>query len=354
MVKKKWVLALIIIGLYSLGLLFPTTGALAAQEPAEDIIAVWEVDLPPEGGWTVGDPLPLRLRVIAPNDSQVIWPELPEQWEDFEIQSQTVEMPVLNVEDGTTTYILAVTAILWEPGGHEVPESKVQVQIPDGETQEVSPHPLTITIESVLPEVEDETIEKKDLKPQAELPRPPIWPWVLAGIVAAPLLYLAGRWLWQKLPRPKGKEEVADEGPVDLRPPEEIAYERLAEIAALDLPAKGEFKQHYSLVTECLKAYIEGIYEIPALDRTTYELTAQLRQIKLDQALKQLIRKLLEEADLVKFAKFEPGIPQAQEIIPQARSFIDATKPEHVPLDEKELPATPVIQPGQEDKSSQV
>ncbi|MBN2004683.1 MAG: hypothetical protein JXA21_15105 [Anaerolineae bacterium] len=293
-----------------------------------DVIALWESDVPPAGGWTVGDPVALRLRVVVPEGTQVTLPELPETWGDFEIQSQVAQPPV--TQDGKTTVILATTAVLWAPGNHETPPTVVKYQDAVGE-HAATATPLTVSIASVLAEATpgaDGQIEKRDLKPQATLPRPPLWPWLLGGTVLLLALYFAGRWLWERLPHRRGVETLPEEAPVDLRPPEEIAYAALDEIVSLDLPARGEFKEHYTRLTDCLRVYVEGVYGVPALDCTTYELVAALRAAKLKGEPLTALRELLSEADLVKFAKFAPSVAPAREAVARARSFVDDTRPE--------------------------
>jgi hypothetical protein len=221
--------------------------------------------------------------------------------------------------------------VLWSPGEHTTPPLTLSYQDARGDTQEVEVRPLTISIASVLAEVTPNAegqIEKQDLKPQAVLPRPPIWPWILAGLAALPLIYFGGRWLWQKLPRRTKATEPVEAEPIDDRFPEVIAYEKLDHIAALDLPAQSEFKQHYTLVTDCVRAYVEGVYNVPALDYTTYELLRKLRTYKLPGDAFAVMRDLSSEADLVKFAKFVPSMDAARETLAQARRFVDITKPE--------------------------
>jgi hypothetical protein len=176
-------------------------------------------------------------------------------------------------------------------------------------------------------------IEKRDLKPQASLPRPPAWPWVVLGLLGAALLFFVLRWLrshWRAKSRPE------DSPPVDDRFPEEIAYDKLARVAALDLPGQGEFKRHYTLVTGCLRTYIEGIYGIPASDRTTRELMAALRCAQADRQPLASLHDLLTQADLVKFAKLRPSVDQARATLTQASEFIDRTKPDRAPATEGE------------------
>lgn len=304
-----------------------------SQEP---VVAVWEIDPPPEGGWTVGDPIPLRLRATYSDDVKVTLPELPGQWGPFEVREQALLDPVLN-DNGAVTAVREVKVALWAPGEYETPPLEIHYQGVGGESQVAPVPPLSIAVASVLNE---DDLEKRDLKPQASLPRPPVWPWILAGVTVATLSFLAGRWLWQRLRRPQ-KEAAKFEIPVDDRPPEETAYEELDRIAALDLPAQDEFKRHYTLVADCVRVYLEGIYHVPAMDRTTSEVMAALRGVHIDGGSIPLLRILLEDADMVKFAKFRPALDQARQIVVRARHFVDVTKPERTPEDGKtEEPST--------------
>jgi len=313
-------------------LLLVPVGWSQAQEP---VVAVWETDTPPEGGWTAGDPIPLRLRATYTADFEVMLPELPEQWEPFEVQEQALSEPTVN-DDGTVTVIREATVTLWSPGEYETPPLKVRCKNAAGEIHETPVPPLSVTVASVLTE---DDLEKRDLKPQASLPRPPVWPWVLAGLLGAVLLFLAARWLLRRLRRRKAVGPESLEA-VDTRPPEVVAYEELDRIAALDLPAQGKFKHHYTLVTDCVRVYLEGICRVPAMDRTTGELLTALRHARVNGEPVALLRTLLEEADLVKFAKSRPTIERARDAVGQTRRFVDVTKPDHTATGESPEPTT--------------
>jgi hypothetical protein len=318
-------------------LLFPAVFSSQAQEP---VVAFWETDPPPEGSWTVGDPISLRLRVTYPADLQISLPEMPEQWGPFEVREQALLDPVVQ-DNGTIVAVREATVVLWAPGEHETPPFAVHYRDAGDELHEVFAPPLSITIASVLPESDGDQgdIEKHDLKPQATLPRPPVWPWLLLGILVAALLYYIAQRLLPRLRRRKEAELEAAE-PVDDRPPEIIAYEELDRITALNLPTQGEFKRHYTLVTDCVRTYIEGIYHVPAMDRTTGELMTSLRLLRSAQVTGEpisLLRSLLEESDLVKFAKFCPTIEQAHAAVIQAHHMVDITKPDRTLADDETL-----------------
>jgi len=301
-----------------------------AQEMNGSVTASWDTDAPPERGWTVGDPIPLRLRVTAPAGFDVTLPELPQQWGPLEVREQSLQGPVTN-EDGTITTVREATVALWSPGVYETPSLTVRYRDADGQLHEVDVSPLSITVASVLTEGDT---EKRDLKPQASLPRPPVWPWVLAGTLVTALLSFAARWLLRRF---QGHKVAASESvePVDTRPPEAIAYEELDRIAALDLPARGELKRHYTLVTDCVRTYLERVYSVPAMDRTTSELLTALRRARMDGEATTVLRALLEESDLVKFARFRPLVEQARAAVVQARRLVDMTKPDRAPTAEE-------------------
>ena len=200
-----------------------------------------------------------------------------------------------------------------------------------GQTQEVETDPIRITVTSVLTGMEGvtSTLDIRDLKPQAELPRD--WSWLLwAGLAGLAFALALSSLLWFLARRRKRVGAAVPTEVVDLRPPEEIAYEELDRIAALKLVEQDRFKEHYTLTADCLRRYAEGIYGIPAKDRTTEEFHTALRRARVDGQQVRLFKDFLDESDLVKFAKYIPPVEEAQEAVPRAWHIVDVTKPERV------------------------
>jgi len=269
----------------------------------------------------VGDRIPLSLRVTHPDSLTVILPQLPETWGAAEVSEQRLAEPIDN-GDGTFTAIRELTLALWAPGEHQVPPLEVRYRDADDQMHQVPAPPLSITLVSVLKQGET---EKHDLKPQISLPRPPLWPWLVGGLTLAALAGSAGWVLLARLRRRTTATSAAEQF-IDPRPSHEIAYSELDRIAALNLLARGEFKHHYTLIADCLRTYIQGRYDIPAMDRTTAELLTSFRQARVDRGHTRLFRDLLAEADLVKFARLEPLVDQAHAAIARARHIVDVTK----------------------------
>lgn len=95
-------------------------------------------------------------------------------------------------------------------------------------------------------------------------------------------------------------------------PPYEEAKNRLE---ALDLEvyvSQGRFKEYYSELTDILRTYVEDEYHLPAKESTTDELMeflkdfTELKKAALSPELLAKLKGLLQDADLVKFAKMKP------------------------------------------------
>jgi len=276
----------------------------------------------PEGEFTVGDVIPLTLSVIHPQGYRV----LPVQFQDSawgELEIREVAPPKVSANpDGNETTTQTIYATMWAPGEYATPELFLQVADTSGEIHEISATSLDLNLVSVL--VEGDT-ELRDIKPQASLPLPAIWPWVVGGLLFAFLVALATGW-WL---RNKAVLTVAP----DNRLPHEVAFDELARIESLGLPSQQRYKEHYTLVSNVLRLYVDTVFKIPTIDRTTNEIRRSLRLVAGKKENMQLLIAMLSEADLVKFAKVQPKVATAQDYTEQARHFVDETRPIEVTTD---------------------
>jgi hypothetical protein len=265
---------------------------------------------------TVGDSLELTLVVNHPAGYQVIAPELGEQWGDFVIRSQSPATTGAN-GDGTETTIIVFDARLFAPGEFSTPPLPVTVTDGAGQLIETTAAPVPVTIMSVL--VEGDT-ELRDIKPQAELPFMNLLPWLAGGLLLA-LAAGGGYLLWQ---RRQARLALAA---IDNRLPHEVALDELNRIARLGLPEQKLFKEHYSMVSDTVRVYLERIYDVPMMERTTGEITTELQHTTLDRGTQRRVITFLDESDLVKFSDFVPSEAEAYELIAQGRMIVEATKP---------------------------
>jgi hypothetical protein len=277
---------------------------------------------------TIGDRITLRLEVTHPLDSQVVLPRLPEQWGAFEVMDQT-EPETTDNNDGTATTGKDIGVRVFELGEYQTPSLVINHQKVDGSVEELGAPVVQLTITSVLT---DDT-ELRDLKPPAELPLPPIWPWVVGTILLSIFVLglLAGLifWLYDRRRR-RAALQLAPVPFIDTRPPEVIALTELDRIEALNLPVHNQIKEHYSLVDLCLRRYIEGRYEIPALEQTSAELRTAFRKSPTLAEDAAEFMDIFTESDLVKFARYVPHADNVKGLVNRGRHVVQITTPEVV------------------------
>lgn len=134
----------------------------------------------------------------------------------------------------------------------------------------------------------------------------------------------------------KGKVEE-DKPTYKVLPPFEEAIYKLNELDSKLLWQNNQVKEYYSELTEIVRNYIERELQVPALEKTTDEIIGMLRDFhdaNTIQTSKETIKKLkelLQEADLVKFAKSKPISIEIEEDRKDAEEIISNLKPKPTP-----------------------
>ncbi|WP_299105139.1 BatD family protein [uncultured Tenacibaculum sp.] len=140
----------------------------------------------------------------------------------------------------------------------------------------------------------------------------------------------------------KKKEEVQQEI-VPALPPYEEALEKLKNLDEKLLWQNNKTKQYYSELTDIVRGYIERELKIPALENTTDELIGTLTDFKeidtidVDKEIIKKLKELLQEADLVKFAKSKPLSHEIEQDRKDAESVINNIKTKPIEVEEDEV-----------------
>jgi len=290
--------------------IFLTGRTAAAQDLPE---ASWTVEME---NLTVGDPIFLTLSVTHAPDQHVIFPSIESQWGDFRLYSQSPPETVTN-PDGTKTTQQSIDVRLFTPGTFTTPALSIELSDNQGQLSEVQVSPVSVTIQSILVEGDSDL---RDLKPQAELPYFNLAPWLVGGALVVTLL--AGVYLWRHRRQVDLTRSLSPN-----RPAHESALAELERIGKLRLPESGQFKQHYTLVSDCLRVYMERIYQFPIRERTTSEIRVGLKATNIQPETGRQLLQLLDESDLVKFSKYTPNPAQAYQVLENARQIVMDTRP---------------------------
>ena len=224
-------------------------------------------------------------------------------------------------QDGDTETSTDIILGKYSAGGAVIPPLQFPYLLPgEKDSHTVSTNALDILVNPVPV---DTTQEIKDLKAPLSIPLSLADVALYAGILA--LIGLAGVAIWKLLKKRKLPEKGEPYVPPP-RPAHVIALEELAILKEKKLWQQGLIKQYYSEATEILRRYIENRYQLMALEETTDEILAGLKAQNLPSAVPGVMERVLRRADLVKFAKHLPGVPEHEETLAVVYDVVDKTK----------------------------
>ena len=183
--------------------------------------------------------------------------------------------------------------------------------------------PLALNI--VQPFEVDTTLAITDIK---DIERAPIWWW---GIIRWILLAigLAGlavggwyAWQWYQKNRKPEEEEV---NPDLLRPADEVALEKLDAIKAQKIWKDGKVKEYQTDLTDVVREYIGRRFDVQSTEKTSDETLRAMKPL-IEKDLYSKLSKMLQLADLVKFAKWHTTPDENESALTTAYDFVNETK----------------------------
>lgn len=301
------------------GALLPALGPApraGAMPRAQEAAARMEIE--PEGA-RIGEPLTITLRVPLARDETALFPELPAELGDFEIVSRA-QPRIVDGPAGVES-VLRLGARAWTTGTLRASDVRVRIADADGGLRETRIPGLAYEVHGVL--LPDDLVPRP-MRPPLEVDLQPVWLSVgLALLFVAGLLAILFWALRRVLSRPV-EPPAAPVPAFDPLTARDQAREVLDRIAAMGLLEAGHQREHYALVTDCLRHFLEVVHQVPALERTTRETDAALRAApRVSARSAEDVLAILREADRVKFAggRAEPRV--AASLIPRVRAVLD-------------------------------
>jgi hypothetical protein len=165
-----------------------------------------------------------------------------------------------------------------------------------------------------------------DIKAPFEIPVTlmEVVPYIVVGLLICLILILYIRYI-----RKRRKQLEAEPKPEIPPVPAHIwALGELDELVREKLWQQGKVKLYYSRLTDIVRRYIELRFLFPAMEQTTDEIMRDFRKAgKLPENINTELFNLLQLADLVKFAKWNPEADEHESSQKSAYDFVLRTKP---------------------------
>jgi len=147
-----------------------------------------------------------------------------------------------------------------------------------------------------------------------------ILPWVMVAIV----LLITG-WLVYRYMRGRAGQKNEDMQSMPEEPIHIITFRELDKLEKKKLWQAGRVKEYYSRLTDILRYYIWIRFRVRALEMTSDEILSALADEEIEKGELIPLKKVLQNADLSKFARYAPGAEMNMAAMDHARHFVKQT-----------------------------
>ena len=275
----------------------------------------------------IGEQIEYKISVQAPADATVVFPE----GQTFGALEMVKTNPTDTLkESGKFRLEKAYYLTQFDEGKYTIPQQKIQISHKDFYTDS-----LLVEVHNVAVDTLKQPLY--DAKPIADVTSPSsslLWLWIVLGIVALLLTAAASYFFVFR------KKKLSAEEERKKLPPFERAIQDLKDLQNSKYLIESQHKAYYTRLTDIVKEYLEDEVHILAKESTTDELLAKINDLqqngKLHLSAETIsnLKRVLQNADLVKFAKSKPSDNNAE---------YDRETIENVVIKTQE--AIPVIQP---------
>lgn len=272
----------------------------------------------------IGDQLTFTIELEQPRGAKVNFPVLAD--------SLTSKVEIVSASPADTTrsddnLVIRKKYLItsFDSGYYKIPSYKFPFNL-NNVTDTLASQELFLTVNTLPVDTAKEII---DIKPVMNTPFSfkEIKKELLIGLVILVAIALI-IWIWirQKKNKPLFAPKKVKE------PAHVIALRDLDKLRAEKLWQNNQIKTYYTRIIDILRIYILDRFGINALEMTSEEILSSLEnELNTDMELKSSFTKLLQLADMVKFAKEEP-LPQENDVaLLNAYTFVNRTKIEVLP-----------------------
>ncbi len=302
----------------SLLILLMGTGAASAQQIRLDA----RID---SNSIMIGDHVKLSLSAEFPDAYTVKWPVF---GDTLTANLEMIRLSPLDTlpgqRDGMLKFHQVLTLTCFDSGYFEIPSIPFGFTR-RGDTQTITEYTRTIGLMVNVPVV-DTAQAIRDIKDPLGIPM--TWremlPWILGG--AGVLLLMLGV-IYIIIRKRKKKPVFGAFAKPDL-PAHIKALKALEALRGKRWWQQGKVKEYHSELSDIIRLYLWDRFNLQAPEMTTGEVLDHVADIpEISKEAAELMRLILQLADMVKFARFQPLPDEHDQSMRAARSFVELTAP---------------------------
>lgn len=268
----------------------------------------------------IGDYLNLRLNVRYTRGLTPVIPQFRDTIGQLEIIKEGKHDTVRD-GDLITQHITYVVSA-YDSGQFSTGRQELHFVSPTGKVDTILSNELFVDVSTIAADT------SKPIKPlKAPLALPYTWDEFLYYYIAAGILLLLLIALLWYIRYRKNHKPVVVARPKPKEPAHIWAKRELKKLEDEKIWQQGDGKQYYTRLTEVLRLYVEYQFGWYAMEATTAEIERDLDNYKIKMDAAEKFLSVLQQADLVKFAKLLPPPDENMKSMEKAYAFVELTTP---------------------------
>jgi hypothetical protein len=252
----------------------------------------------------IGEQIKFTVTIDADTTDQIIFPE----GQTFS-PLETVEALPTDTTKKQSRYILQKTYTLtqFDSGVYQLPRQFIDINGQGFYTDSLLVNVATVPVDTLAQKM-------YDIKPLINVEKSNASFWKVLFFVLLGLLFAGGLLYWFVF----RKKQLTEEEKEALLPPYDRALLELKKLENSKYLIQDEYKQYYTELTDIVRSYLEEDVHVTAMESTTDQLIDKLEmlkdagELKLDDDTLKHFKRILQTADLVKFAKSKPATSIAE------------------------------------------
>ena len=308
--------------------IFGMLALILAQSRAQGVFVEQKID---SIGIFIGQQAHVTVTVTADENAQVVFPDWkPRTFLVPGVELLAIEIDSAKADNGQKSRLRRLTITSFDENLYALPPVEVKVDGKPYKSEQLALKVVTMDVDTLHP---NEFFPPKDVQDN-----PFLWSeW--SGLLWLSLLIVAlcALGVWLQLRLKANKPIITSIRIIKKILPHQRAMKAIEEIKAEHMTASDDPKEYYTRLTDTLRQYINERFGFNAMEMTTSEIIDNLQKSG-DQTMIGELKDLFETADLVKFAKYSTLIGENDLNLVNAINFIDQTKLEGQPTEERIVP----------------
>ena len=289
---------------------------LSINLSAQSISVLASID---SSDYLVGDYINYTLEIRAENNIELTTPIIRDSLKKVEIIKEM--SPLFKDEETIKVSTFGYIISYYDSASITIPPIAVRYKIQGVNEEKIAlSNPVTFTVHTLQVEQQSDI---KDVKEPLTIPLD--WKFILLIVLIVLIVITAAYYMYRRYKKKKAEQPVKKK---IIRIPAHVrALSALDNLENEKLWQKGDVKEYHSRITGIIRGYFEERFNLPALELTTSEQMQQLKRVSSAENILSMTNEFLNNADLVKFAKFIPLASVNEAMMKQAKEIVNNTIP---------------------------